>query len=136
MGDLTHNLSLHEFACRCNYDDCMHKESVDFTLVNVLQTACDDFGVKYGCRVRIKITGGNRCPKHNADEDGAPGSKHQYLNAADHKLFLMVDGEWRQVPPREQYAYYNDKYPDKYGLGLYSNRCHLDTRADKARWGT
>ena len=30
---------------------------------------------------------------------------------------------------------YYDKYPDKYGIGMYSSFTHIDTRRTKARWG-
>lgn len=134
MGDLTDNLSLHEFACRCNYPDCLSKESVDFNLVNVLQKAVDDFATRYNCRASITISGGNRCQKHNTDIEGHVKSKHRMMMAADHKLYVYPNGVKTQITPTEQYDYYNDLYPDKFGLGIYWNRCHLDVQPKRKRW--
>jgi len=125
MGSLTNNLSRPEFACRCN---CGF-DTADFDLVNILQDVVDHFGTCY-----ILITGPNRCKEHNKAEGGAPDSQHIYGRAAD---FKIIDTITRQpIKPINVYRYLDDKYPGRYGLGLYSNRVHFDTRSGLfARWG-
>jgi len=132
MGDLTKNFSRSEFTCKCG--QCNHF-AVDFLLVTALQDACDHFSAKYNQTVSCKITGGNRCPEHNATIPGAAkGSYHQFSCAADHKFFLVETGH--QIDPDEVADYYDNKFFDSCGIGRYSNRTHLDTRPNKARWDT
>lgn len=131
MGDLTRNLSRHEFACKCG---CGF-DTVDFELVNVLQDAVFHFESKYGNRVIVSITGPNRCIEHNRKEGGAEGSKHITGKAADHKFFIVSEsGSRKQIDPVEVYDYYCHKYPNKFGIGIYSNRVHIDSRSGKGRW--
>jgi hypothetical protein len=130
MGDMTKNFSRSEFRCQCG--QCNHF-AVDFMLVQALQEACDYFADKYRQDVSCSITGGNRCPEHNATIKGAAaGSMHQFCCAADHKFFLKQSGH--QVDPDEVADHYDKKYYDKFGIGRYSNRTHLDSRPSKARW--
>lgn len=124
MGDLTKNLSRHEFACDCG---CGF-DTVDFKLATGLQIVCDHFA-QYG-KVRIDITGGNRCEKRNNETDGAvPGSSHTKAKAADFKIF--VNGQ--QVDP-EMVALFCEQRFKVCGLGRYHNRTHLDFRGWNARW--
>lgn len=134
MGNLTKNLSTEEFACRCNYPDCHLKLVAHMPLVLAIQGAADHFADKHIARVKIVISGPNRCPKHNAAEGGAKESTHQDAIAADHHLEIAVGGRWVLIAPLELYKYYDSKYPNKYGIGLYDNRVHLDTREVRARW--
>lgn len=134
MGDLTKNLSKSEFACNCTDPECRYKEVADIELVQVLQQAVDDFAATYAAQAKIQITSGNRCIPHNKEEGGEPHSKHTYGIAADHKIFTLSFGNWVQVPAEEQFHYYDSKYPNKFGLGLYPNRVHLDVRKERARW--
>lgn len=134
MGDLTANLSLNEFACKCSLPTCTHKETADYRLVNALQSACDYFKSKYKAPVSITITSGNRCREHNAAEGGKPESKHIYCIAADLKISVKIAEKWHQVDPQEVYNYFDTFYSDRYGLGLYHNRVHFDVRSRKARW--
>jgi len=148
MGDLTTNLSVREFACKCNYPDCKaHKSVAHMPLVTVLQEAADYFKSKYyATKVSIEITCGNRCKKHDIEvqikdagktrtEAEAMESKHVECIAADHRISVLVGINWQTVPNEDLYYYYDKKYFDKYGVGFYGNRVHLDTRSDKARWG-
>jgi uncharacterized protein YcbK (DUF882 family) len=131
MGNVTQNLSRHEFACDCG---CGF-DTIDYELAVTIQDAIFYFEHKYQCKVIVDISGGNRCQKHNANTKGAAkGSKHQYGIAADHKFFKIVDGVKTQISPQIVYDYYDEKYNDKFGIGIYSNRVHLDVRAKKARW--
>ena len=140
MGDLTKNLSRKEFACECG---CGF-DTVDYELVMMIQDAADSFAVKYKSNVTVSITGGNRCMKHNEEiqkqevKNYVPFSSkstHIDAKAADHKFFYSVNGVKTQIPPIEVYNYYDKKYPTSKGIGLYSNRVHVDSRAVKARWG-
>lgn len=138
MGDLTTNISRSEMECECG---CGFN-TADFELINALQDTVDHFGHCY-----ILITGPNRCKKHNDElrklydetngEKGAktaPKSQHIYGRGADFKLYDVVTRV--QIDPDIVYDYLNDKYSGKFGLGLYSNRVHLDTRSGGcARWG-
>ena len=52
MGDLTSNLSRHEFACECG---CGF-DTVDFELVTVIQKACNHFEAIYQADLIIEIS--------------------------------------------------------------------------------
>lgn len=106
-----------EFTCQCGCDF----SAVDVELVAVLEDVRARFGEP------VRISGGNRCAAHNATIEGAaPGSYHVKGMAAD----IMVS----RVRASEVYKYLTEKYPTKYGIGLYSNRVHIDVRRQKARW--
>ena len=127
MGDISKNLSRYEMACNCG---CGFN-TVDYELVVVLQGLCDFLWDDTGYKPVLIITGPNRCPVHNINEGGADDSQHLYARAADFKI--KINGEY--YDPKQIYAYLDNKYPDKYGIGLYHNRIHLDTRTGfKARW--
>ena len=145
MGDLTKNLSASEFACDCNYSDCKSKEAAHMPLVLAIQDAVDFFSESNGCPAMVEITDGNRCFKNNVDiqikwsnktpeQAAASNSMHLYHIAADHRISLKVDGSWLPVEPSDLFDYYDSKYPNSCGIGLYSNRVHLDMRSNKARW--
>jgi hypothetical protein len=60
-------------------------------------------------------------------------TQHMYARAADYKLFNRDTGE--QIDPDRVADYLDSKYPDRYGIGRYSNRTHFDTRSNgPARW--
>ncbi len=122
MGDLTENLSRHEFACQCG---CGF-EAADFELVSVLQKAADYFGKIYNRRLVVIITSGCRCEEHNENIGGHKRSKHTKGIAAD----FFIKG----VPMQELYEWLEILAGDRWGLGLYSGWVHLDMRAKKARW--
>ena len=117
MGDLSNNFSRHEFACKdnCGFD------TIDFETLIVLEDVRDNFGSP------ITITGPNRCWQHNIDEGGAEDSQHLYARAVD----FVVAG----VAAQDVQSYLKMRYPNMYGIGVYSNRTHLDTRSNgPARW--
>ena len=126
MGDLSPNLSRHEMACNCG---CGF-DTVDYELVIVIQMVCDYFG--QGGKVSLIVSGPNRCPEYNATIQGATaGSKHQFGTAMDFKIFV----DRVQISPKLVYDFIDKKFPNKYGLGLYSNRVHFDVRTGlKGRW--
>lgn len=117
MEKLTNNFSRSEFACECG---CGF-DTVDFMLVTVLQDIRDHFNAP------IKISSGNRCKEENKNTKGAAkNSEHMKGKAADIKAI--------GVSPSAIYSYLNEKYPSKFGIGLYYNRVHIDVRKERARW--
>ena len=139
MGDLTHNLSRHEFACQCGCGFAV----ADFETVSILQETADHYMAALKARVEIIITSGCRCLEHNEtvqkeyDPDYVPyssASKHMTLGAVDYKMFFYNAGERVQIPPRQIHNYLDHKYPTRLGLGVYKNRNHIDPRSKKARW--
>lgn len=117
MGNLTENFSRYEFSCSCG---CGF-DTVDFMLVNVLQDIRSHFNAQ------VIITSGNRCIAKNIITKGAArDSQHIHAKASD----IQVKG----VFPEEVYNYLDKKYPLTFGIGLYSNRVHVDVRDKKARW--
>ncbi len=129
MGDLTKNLSRHEFECECG---CKF-DTVDFELVTVIQDCADYFEIVYG-KVIVEPTGPNRCIKHNEEIGGAFNSQHIYAKALDFKMKKFKSGTWEYINPDEIADFLEEKYPDKYGIGRYNNRTHFDSRTKKARW--
>jgi hypothetical protein len=139
MGDLTENLSRREFECTCGCG----LDTIDFELVDALQKCCEHFK-KYGDEVSIYISGGNRCREHNEDVQikanpnyipYSSASKHMDCRASDFKMYFVTPlGQKKQISPVQIDTYLDSKYPNKFGIGLYSNRNHLDTRKKKARW--
>ena len=129
MSDLSKNFSRYEFECQ---DECGF-DTVDTGLLRVLQDVADYYSVLYG-KVKVIITSGCRCPEHNEDEGGSENSQHLYGKAADFKVYKLTNDEWEQIPAEVIYNYIDSKYPDTLGLGMYSNRNHVDSRERKARW--
>lgn len=118
MGDLTRSFSRKEFTCKCG---CGF-DSVDIELIGVLQLDIRDF-----FKSPVIVTSGCRCFTHNMAEGGSRNSKHIESKAAD---IIVVN-----VLPLDVYNRLDDMYPDRFGLGLYGNRIHIDVRAIRARWG-
>ncbi len=136
MGDLSKNLSRHEFACRCG---CGF-DVVDSELVTVLQTTAQYFlnrvTIPDVIGISITINSGCRCYQHNKDEGGSKSSRHMQGDAADFKIkYRMKDGTKKQINPDKVAAYLEAKYPDKFGIGWYKGRTHIDTYSfGKRRW--
>ena len=127
MGDLTKNLSRHEFTCQCG---CGF-DSIDFQVVEWIQDAVDYLTESTGRDIWVDITSGNRCRIHNEAIGGSKASYHIKGRAADHKFFYRDNG--KQVTPETVAALYEMKHPDC-GIGRYHNRTHLDSRGHIARW--
>lgn len=108
-----------EFKCRG--DDCDF-DTVDVELLEVLEEIRTTFNVP------IKILSGCRCPAHNRAVGGSPKSQHLLGKAAD----IVVCG----YQPEKIYQFFEHRWPQKYGLGLYKDKgfVHIDIRAHKARW--
>lgn len=117
MGDLTHNLSRHEFACQCG---CGF-DTVDYELVKVIQRMCDYL------ETTVTINSGCRCQKHNRKIGGSLVSQHLQGRAAD-CVFNGIDVStiWNLAMLW---------YPRVYGFGSYTWGIHIDTRTNgPARW--
>lgn len=129
MGDLTKNISQHELDCKCG--DCDVTILPYDLVIKLWQQCCDYFANKHGVeKVTLIITSGARCYIYNREVGSSDNSQHPRARAIDGKIF--VNGE--QIPPREVYDYFNNRFPNKFGIGLYSSFTHLDTRPVKARW--
>lgn len=123
MGDISDNLSRHEFACKC----MCGFDTVDYELAQILQDIVDHFKEKYPDKdIWIKINSGSRCKVHNASVGGGSKSQHLKGRAAD---FVIND-----VHADEVSEYLIIKYHDKYGIGRYAGRTHFDSRHAMARW--
>ena len=135
MGDLSESLSRYEFKCPCG----CNIDTVDYELVEVLQDLVDHFqGVYTNYNVGIHINSGNRCKEYNTTINNAsPTSKHTEYRAADFFLYNKKSGNYikgTKIPPESVAKYLEHKYTNKFGIGRYDNRTHLDTRTIKARW--
>ena len=119
MGDISKDFDRKDFGCKCDYEDCVDI-AVDAELLKVLQDVRDHFNAP------LNINCSYRCEKHNADVGGATKSQHLLGTAAD----IWVKG----IHPHKVYAYLDEKYPDKYGLGKYSTFTHIDVRSWMARF--
>jgi len=106
-----------EFACHCG---CGFS-AVDVELLTVLTEIREELNTP------VVIISGCRCESHNEAVGGAKHSKHVKAIAADIKI--------PKHDPIDIYNYLNRKYPDKYGVGLYTSWVHIDVRPKIARWG-
>ncbi len=125
MGDLSPNISRHEYACKCG---CGF-DTVDIELNHAIQDAVDFFSEHTGTPCGVVITSGCRCVPHNKKEGGSRPSQHPLGRAADHYLYVKATN--RRIPSRLLYQYYTKMYPDKWGIGEYRSWVHLDTRTGK-----
>jgi len=133
MGDLRPSFSFGEFVCR---DGCGLKFTVDAALLDLLQFARDELGEP------LEILSGCRCRAHNSNTVGAAENSwhiprdsligEPVLYAAD--VSYSDKAKRTQVGILKLYCYLSQGKAK--GLGLYSNRCHCDTRPTKrvARW--
>lgn len=123
MGDITKNISRHELACSCG---CGF-DSMDWETIKVVQDACDFFALVQGeHRVLLTINSAARCPRHNRAIGSTDTSQHIKARAMD----IVIAG----VTPEDLGTYLDHNYPDTYGIGVYDNFVHIDTRETKARW--
>lgn len=112
------NFKVREFRCQDGSDPVF----IGDELLEVLQDVRNHFGSP----VRIEEHSAYRTPTHNKKVDGAVYSQHMYGIAVD----FHVDG----VAPKTVYDYLDRKYPNKYGIGLYTWGVHIDTRKEKSRF--
>ena len=130
------HFSRKEFECECCNFDVM-----DYELILMLEDVRSHFTELYG-KVKVVITGGNRCVAHNEEVQKkyvknyvpfSSRSQHIFGKACDFKVYYLFNGKWLQIDPVVIYAHI-DRTFSNCGLGLYHNRCHLDSRGVKARW--
>lgn len=128
MGNVSQNFSRSEF--RCNGIEEINcgcgRDAVDVDLVNALETIRRDMAGGSP----VQINSGNRCHLWNTHHkvNGSPHSQHLLGKAAD---FWFPRGD---VDLEEVYAQMDDRWPKKYGMGLYRRFIHLDVRPLRARW--
>lgn len=117
---LSEHFKKKEFACKCGCGLGLKDGDVDPKLVEALEDVRTHFGKP------VVINSGLRCEAHNKKEGGAKASQHLLGTAAD----IRIAG----VSPNDVYAYLNEKYTTKYGVGKYRTFTHIDVRSNKARW--
>jgi len=145
MGDLTANFSRSEFMCKCN--KCFNS-NIDVELVDELQECRDDLNQKYK-NVKCEVKSGIRCFAHNeaTQRKNVPGyvagsSKSQHMPDEDgvghgadvQYTYETEDGEREIINPIEVHTWFDGRHSHSYGLGLYTNRNHIDNRRYRARW--
>lgn len=135
-GDLTQNFSRSEFACK-GKNCCWGSSPVSLYLVKALQELSNRLVGHIGYRVPLVISSGFRCKKHNEevqkeyDDTYTPfssDSRHMYGDAAD--VFCPPE---ITVDKFKGIAETIDAFKNG-GIGIYSNRLHLDVRGTRARW--
>lgn len=131
MGDISRSFSKHEFKCKCG---CGIDFRVDDKLVKVLQAIRDEVGP-------CTITSGHRCKEHNAKVKGSKRSWHVLRKGVLYAADIQIMDPRRRTLKDATRIYCIADLNDAHGLGLYHNRCHVDTRpitifkgADRARW--
>lgn len=113
------NFKVKEFRCKDGSDPVF----IGDELIDVLQDVRNYFKKA----VNTEDHSAYRTVAYNKKVDGSSSnSRHMYGVAAD---FHVVG-----VAHKTVYDYLNKKYPNKYGIGLYSWGVHVDTRAAKSRW--
>lgn len=121
MDKLSKNFTREEFACK-GENCCGHSAPVESRLILGLQALRNNVGYP------IRINRGFSCVKHNATIPGAaPLSQHTFGNAAD---------IWCKELTPEELAKEAEKIHcfKNGGIGIYSNRIHVDVRNGIARW--
>ena len=125
------HFSASEFVCKCG--KC-GEYFPNWELLCVLERIRTHYKRIYG-NAYVYITSGLRCIQHNATIPGAASnSKHMYGIACDFKVFVMFPEGRGQVDSDEVCELLCRWYTDKYGIGKYKGRTHLDVRPEKARW--
>lgn len=136
MGDLTANLSRHEFACKCG---CGF-DTVNNGLAEIIQETADHFlmiaWIPDVVGISITINSGCRCYTHNKNEGGSKKSRHVWGQGVDFKIkFRMADGSKKQISPTKIANYLDKKFPNQYGVGWYNGRTHFDSSSTgRRRW--
>lgn len=110
------NFRREEFTCECG---CGF-DTIDYELLEVLEDVRQHFGNP------IIINSGCRCVSRNHAVGGSPHSQHVIGRAAD----IVVKG----IEADSVADYLENKYQNKFGIGRYNGRTHIDTRSGKARW--
>jgi len=119
MGDLTRNFSTSEFACKhCG------ELVLDPNLPKLVQQIRDYVSRVTEQDVPIIISSGYRCPEHNRDVGGVPGSQHTRGRAADIYSHIVSAKELHSLILA---AYREHRLQNLGGLGQYQTFVHVDT---------
>lgn len=114
---ISEHFRVREFRCKDGSDPVFVAPS----LVDLLEKGRAILGAA------IHINSGYRTVSHNAKQKGAsPKSQHLYGHAVD----IWVEGR----TPEEVYDCFDRLMPDSGGVGIYSDRVHVDDRTVKSRW--
>lgn len=112
---LSDNFDRSEFACKCGCG----LDSVDPELVRLCELVRAING-----NTPLRVNSGARCQSHNQSIGGSKNSQHLLGKAAD----LAVKD------PVEVARILCNFFPNKYGVGVYCNFIHIDTREKSAFW--
>lgn len=120
-----------EFECKCG---CGFN-AVDVELLSVLLNVKQHYSRLLGEEVHLLINSGCRCVEHNeVIQKKASQSYIAYTSKSAHIRGTAADFVVKGVHADEVADYLEKTYPDKYGIGRYKGRTHLDIRSTKARW--
>lgn len=132
------NFTYGEFMCHCGCGEV----KVDYRLPRKLQELRNAFNAIYGYAY-IVVEVGYRCPKHNdwliAEYEAgrfpnkpAKNSKHIYGEASDIKVYGRMNGNMKQVDPRDVAMI--AEVIGFGGIGIYDTFNHVDVGTPKRRW--
>lgn len=119
MSDMSKNLSKLKYSCPCG---CRFS-SIHQKVLDAVFDVEEHFGKK------VQVVTACRCRFFNASY---PGAARDTLHPEGKAIDIRIEG----VEPEELFVYLSEKYPSKYGIGLYqtSGSVHLDIRPYRARW--
>jgi len=135
MGNIKKNISSHELICNCGCCDVNIQEHEP--IIDVIQKLCDAMAESADVeKVVLKITSSARCHEYNRvpTYEGGPGSNDQSQHPRCNAMDVQIFADGKQISPRLIHEYMCQIYPKKFGLGLYVNFNHIDTREKIARW--
>jgi len=114
-----------EYACKCG---CGF-DTVDYELDTVMDEIRKHFGK------RVFINRGTSCVEHN-DRIQLKYNSNYLLGSStsQHLIGKACDFFVEDIKAETVYNYLDNKYPNKFGIGKYNNRTHIDVRRSKARW--
>lgn len=118
MRNISTNFTADENACHCGNCD---KATADVELVWLLETVRRVFGGR-----PVHVHSWFRCREHNRAIGSNDNSWHLVGGAADISI--------RGVSPGEIQRFVRERFPDRYGVGVYDWGVHLDVRQDRGDW--
>jgi len=118
-----------EFACKCGCGQA----GMDFELLFMVEILRAELEHLLNAQIVVDVSSGNRCIEHNSKTPGAfANSYHTKSMAGDFKF--RYKGTDKYIDGNLLYNVACRLFPNKYGIGEYENRIHLDSRKGKARW--
>ena len=136
---ISYHFSRSEFACKCG---CGF-DTVDVELIKVLEDTAEYFREKMKASyIMVLINSGCRCTEHNDKIQkqynpnyikGTSKSTHLSGQGADFRLKALIGRDKIVIPASDVVEYLVKKYPDKYGIGRYTGRTHIDVKTGQAR---